>query len=347
LGQLPPIFTLDVFVSGPDAFIKRDNLRRVLDTPGSGILSHPVRGNVEVTVKAYSVRSTNNVIGKIDFSLTFETSSTVDEPTIGLATSSTLGNLADTVRGKIETIANNTYALPTDNNFVNEIFVVNKNAGTGLERISASINDLGVREIIDPLIKVIRDNRGLVSNPSSLFDRLKTIFRSASGLGNLNQYLSLINLVANIPSITGNTVRRNKRINAYGALVSAHQANALVGAYQTATAIDYDTVPDLEQAEALLSDAFNDVVEMPVARSVVTDPDIRADLLQMRSLAADLFDAKEQLAWKVENFDSVELGFAATTYRLYGSLNNLDLIKRLNPAINASQPEDILQVVGL
>ncbi len=347
LGQLPPIFTLDAFVSGPDAFIKRDNLRRVLDTPGSGILSHPVRGTVEVTAKAYSVRSTNTAIGRIDFSLTFETSSTVDEPTVGLATSSTLGNLADTARDTIETVANNTYALPTDNSFVDEMFDVNKDASDILERISASIDDLGVREIIDPLIKVVRDSRGLVSNPPSLFDLIKTIFRSVSGLGDLQHYLSLIETVLNIPSITGDTVRRNKRIAAYGALVSAYQVNALAGAYQAATAVDYDTVPDLEQAEALLGDAFSDVVEMPVAGSIVTDPDVNAGLLQMRSLVADLFDAKEQLVWKVETFDPVQLGFAATTYRLYGSLDNLDLIKRLNPSVNASNPEGAVQVVRL
>lgn len=347
LGQLPPIFTLDAFVSGPDAFVKRDNLRRALDTPGSGTLSHPVRGNIEVTAKAYSIRSTNTAIGRIDFSLTFETSSTVDEPTVGLATSSTLGNLADTIRDTIETVANDTYALPTDNSFVDEIFDVNVSASEGLKRISASIDDLGVREIIDPIIKVLGGNRGLVSNPSSLFDKLKTIFRSSSGLGDLSPYLSLIDEISSIPSINGDTVRRNKRINTYGALVSAYQVNALVGAYQSATAINYDTVPELEQSEALLGDAFNDVVEMPVAGSIVTDPDVRADLLQLRSLAADLFDAKEQLAWKVEVFDPVELGFAATTYRLYGSHDNLDLIKRLNPSINASNPGDTVQVVRL
>ncbi len=347
LGQLPPIFTLDAFVFGPDAFVQRDNLRRVLDEPGIGILSHPVRGNVEVTAKTYSVRSNNNAIGRIDFSLTFETSSTVDEPTIGLATSSTLGNLADIIRSNIETVANETYALPTDNSFVNELFLVNKNAAAGLERISASINDLGVREIIDPIIKIIRDNRGLVSNPSTMFDQIKTLFRSASGLGNLSQYLFLIELVADIPLINGDTIRRNKRIDAYGALVSAYQVDALVGAYQAATAIEYDTVPDLEEAESLLGDAFNDVVETPIVGSVVTDPDVVADLLQIRSLAADLFDVKEQLVWKVESFDPMELGFAANTYRIYGSLDNLDLVKRLNPAINASNPDRVIQVVRL
>lgn len=347
LGQLPPIFTLDAFVSGPDAFIKRDDLRRVLDTPGSGILSHPVRGNVEVTAKAYSVRSTNTAIGRIDFSLTFETSTIVDEPTVGLATPSTLGNLADTTRDVVETVANNTYALPTDNGFVDEIFGVNVGAGEGLGRISASIDDLNVREIIDPIIRTLTESRALVSNPASLFDLIKTVFRSVSGLGDLQHYLFLLETVLNIPSITGDTVRRNKRINAYGALVSSYQVNALIGAYQAATAVDYDTVPDLEQAEVLLSDAFNDVVEMPVAGSIVTDPDVAANLLQMRSLAADLFDEKEQLAWKVESFDPAEFGFAATTYRLYGSLDNLDLIKRLNPGVNASNPEGTIQVARL
>lgn len=347
LGQMPSIFTLDAFVSSPDAFVKRDNLRRVLDAPGSGILSHPVRGNVEVTAKAYSVRSANNAVGMSNFSLTFESVSAVDEPTVGLATSSTLGNLADTIRDNIEAEANNTYALPTDNAFVDEIFDVNVNASGALERISASIDDLSVREIIDPIISIVQDSRGLVSNPSSLFDNIKTIFRSTSGLGDLNTHLSLIDEVSAIPSITGDTVRRFKRINAYGALVSAYQANALIGAYQAATFADYDTVPELEKAEVLLSDAFSAVVETPVAASIVTDPDIRAGLLDMRSLVTDLFDEKEQLAWKVESFDPAAFGFAATTYRLYGSLDNLDLIARLNVGVNASNPEGAQQVVRL
>lgn len=347
LGQLPPIFTFDAFVFGPDALVKRDNLRRALDTSGSGVLSHPVRGNVEVTAKAYSVRSTNNAIGRIDFTLTFETSSTVDEPMVGLATSSTLGNLADTLRDTAETVANNIYELPTDNSFVDEIFDINVSASEGLERLSASIDDQDVRAIINPLIEILRDNRALVSNPASLFDQIKTIFRSVAGLGDLQHYLSLIETVFTIPSIADDTVRRNKRINAFGALVSAYQVNALVDAYQAATAVNFDTVPELEQAESLLSDVFSDVLETPVAASIALDPDVRADLLQIRSLATDIFDAKEQLAWKTEEFDPAQLGFAATTYRLYGSLDNLSLIVRLNPSINASNPIGTIQVVRL
>ncbi|MEE9159934.1 MAG: DNA circularization N-terminal domain-containing protein [Gammaproteobacteria bacterium] len=339
LGRLPQTFTFDAFVSGIDAFAKRDNLRRVLDTPGSGILSHPVRGNVEVTATSYSIRSTNNAVGRIDFFLTFAASSTVDEPTIGQATGSTLSDLSETIRTIVEQVALGRYLRPTDSGFLNELFGLNTDVAGFLDQISASISDGEVRESINPIINSILTDRGLPSNPETLFSNIQTIFRSASGLGDPNKYHNLLGEVQSlVPFIPENTSRRIRRVLSFGALGSSFQVNSLVGAYQAATAIDYDTVPELEQAEARLNDSFESVVENPIVESVVADPDIKADLLNMRSLAADIFDEKEQLAWKVEDFDPSGRGFAATTYRLYGNLDNLDLIARLNPSINASSP---------
>jgi hypothetical protein len=79
---------------------------------------------------------------------------------------------------------------------------------------------------------------------------------------------------------------------------------------------------------------------------VAEDPDVRKTVAELRVKANKVIDNKEQSVFRVVEIEPGMTSFALTTHRYYGSLDNLDLIKTLNPSVNWGNFDEPIQAVS-
>jgi len=179
--------------------------------------------------------------------------------------------------------------------------------------------------------------------PDDLFPQLESIYSQSAGIGDTNSWISSLESFPDVPVFAENIIRGVEQNNSFGTISSSLKVNSMLNGYHAAIRTAFDTVPELNLTESRLNSLFSDVVENAEINSIAINPDLKSRLLQMRVIAQSLFDEKEQKAWKVKPFNPIGRGFATTSYMLYESEEELDLIARLNPGANANHPEGLIE----
>lgn len=344
LGAFPPIFTLSAFVHGDDAFTKRDNLRRALDAPGRGDLIHPTRGRVLVTAKQYSISSNATAVGRINFQLTFDATEAIDAPQVSQSSEQEFAAQADTVRALVTEIALENYITPKDSPHSILLGSFLEEGMDGLQGVTNSIEDIEAKA--DPLTSItsiIKRPTAFLATPNDLFPQLESIYSQTAGIGSTDSWLSSLDSLPEVPVFASNIIRGVEQNKSFGTVSSVFQVNSLLNGYHSAIRTTFDTVPELNLIESRLNGLFSQVVENAGIHSIAIDPDLKARLLQTRVVAQSLFNEKEQKAWKVKPFNPIGRGLATTSYMLYESNAELDLIARLNPGVNANHPQGLIE----
>lgn len=72
LGEIPPTFNIRALIYGTIA--DRISFENILRTPGIGVLTHPIYGDVECVATNFTVTSSQTSIGEFIFNINFETS---------------------------------------------------------------------------------------------------------------------------------------------------------------------------------------------------------------------------------------------------------------------------------
>ena len=348
LGELPPIFDLDAFVHGDDVLARRNSLRRALNFGGIGELIHPTFGAVQVSVGPFSVTETETDAGVINFRLKFFTSAPVSAPVAGKPTAALTGDQADAGIASVESYVASQFESPPSTP------VSAAESQEKLEQISVSFVDAfsSVEGAVDEVAELVRDAgrladeaAALIQSPQILAARLVAVFNSARSIAGIFRFSSLFNFGSDDDVINPTTASRIERAKNRETLNNAVRVAALIGAHESASITNFLTTDDIEDATRELDLGFVAIIQTATSGNLPADQDIRADVFALRVSTNEVMIEKEQQAYGVEPFKIPLTSAPLLTYRLYGSLDNLDTIRGLNPGQNVSRYEKTAQVI--
>ena len=381
LGRIPTVFNISGFIFGDPGFSERDALKQALNEKGVGTLVHPVYGSVEVVAQPYTISSTMKRAGRFDFQMVFRTqesekdtftssfrrgggifgttispdqqnllttSSISARENSDFATTSQLAETSQDSRSVAGALMETLYIKPTDQEFYNNIAFTYQEGINKIRDVAETIEDAALRSLgLAGANRLLNDPPGFISNPEILFPELSALYRTISGAGAYKKWVEAGEDFTALFSFGSNTKRSRDKHRAYGSLVSGFQVNSLINAYQSAVTTGFNTVDELEEAEALLDAQFRSIIYNPIDDSIVSNEEqseLKTLMLEMRSTAKVIFTQKEQNTYKVVSYDPHGRSFLQTTYDLYESLENLALIANLNQDVNATSPRGLLQV---
>jgi prophage DNA circulation protein len=213
-GKISGIYTLQVEINETtSSAYKRaiKNLRKVLETEGLGVLSHPELGRKKV-VPTQSSRSANLLSenGLTSFTLTFMESDENKYPKSQQGNAGYLSRIYDTITGQ-----NESYFAGAIDGF-NGLIEKFNNLRDGIEEVTNDINDIvaTINGFADEVAAITNDISNfqnsltqLIQTPTNLSQRLNAIFGSLANItdnfGNL--FGSVYGKIKTVPPTTLNT----------------------------------------------------------------------------------------------------------------------------------------------
>jgi prophage DNA circulation protein len=361
LGLLPPRFTLECIVQDPDAIAKRNNLIGVLNLPGVGTLVHPIYGDIDVKSTTYTVSSSQNAIGEFRFTIPFERSEEVVTTTIAIETFPSVQDKAEECRETLDEVFEEVFVGPK----LPEELIKSAEQAENIydEILEASQGALNtVREKVSTFTRFVADSKSKVLTiaqlPFSMKDNLESLYSSALDIVNAprdlydmwNNLIDFGFLDLKLPVITES--RRTSEGNR-SALREHTRISALINSYEAGSNREYQTTDEINAARTELDTAYRRIMEeydddldsdnLPV---LAEDPDLRTAMASLRTGTMAVLNEKEQNAWRVVEIDPGQSSMALTSHRYYGNLDNLDIIRELNPDVNNASFEQAINAIG-
>lgn len=368
LGKIPARFTLDVIVHGD--INHRLRFETILQKPGLGTLSHPIYGNLTVMASTYSVSSDQTKIGEFRFAIIFEVSEANITPSVGAPSNSGVSSKTVTAQSYTMDALQNNYTPPTGidgyndvqettENWLDELndgikTIVNPvqdNVNTLTRKISdARRNILTVaqnaetfRTTLEDLYSSISDCTETPADLKGYWDRLigfNFISSTLSLYDNLSMDLDGSSVVPSSSNLKVDTVKRaalakNRRVieDSISYVTLINLAEALV--YQ-----DVETDRDIDNIRQRLNGLFDALMkDMPSLQASIdreseisVDDNTRSSMYDLRESLNNLLDQREANVWKTVDINSKgHTSIVLETYKRLGNIDDLDLIKALNP----------------
>jgi prophage DNA circulation protein len=305
LGQEAGVWSLELFVIGPNYFADRDALRDALTKPGPGELIHPYLGRKQVAVTDASMRETMDEGGMARFRCEFTQSAA---PTYPTATTQTWA----IVRGKViaaETVVNQSFAT---------------RAETWLDKASVWARQ-AAGYLSGGLQVLIVDVAGQYLPVGTLLGTITSL--SQAGLGLQSLIASPANFSAGLSGWMGNFVSlsesafgtggddRDKSLAAYAALAAAGSGFGLEPIAAAIYASPNDPVPAVRAA--VLSGVS--VYIAAINLRVLGGETLSADRALLLALAAEILILNRRLALIAEAYAASKMTWdsyqAAIIYR--------------------------------
>jgi prophage DNA circulation protein len=363
-GKIPPKFSLEAWISDPDAISKRIRLENAFDQPGRGWLVHPIYGGIFVMATTRDGELRQTELGLFRLNLNFEVSEaditvTKAEPTskyvAGIAVTKAMSDATDAFAAK--------YAATTGTaDTLSAVTFSTVPGGAERQRLATAVTatfeayKAAADETLDPDPDKLATFRNIIN---SNLAKVYTVVQKAEDMKQalVDTYTTLTNVVSaparlievwrslltfsfatpenltTVPEIRS-TIHRS---------IQEQQTHivALAGLTAALSDADYDTQTEVEAANAEFNNAFDQIVRegeaVPVPRELrasatplVEDPAVLASLLELKSVFTAVMQLKEQQAWKIGTSPLRRTSFKLLTYQHYGALDNLDTIFELN-----------------
>ena len=360
LGQLPPSFSIQAIIHGEDAIQRRFDLERVLNLPGLGDLVHPVYGNIKVKSTTFIVSSNQREIGRFNFTINFESSEENITVQPDISTNSAVSSAAEDARTSLFNAIEEDYLEPeipdTVDDSGNKLTEILEDVN---EEISSTVNAVqdNVSEFTQIINETLTDVFTIVQQGVKLKSALESVYGSALKVVNTPQslYEAWLNITnfgfADIRGKVNTTYRVNKENNS--SVMNEHtRVNALINLYEATVYRDFETDQDLQNAQDTLDELFTRLMrdfdeDIDTTLNVLAkDSDVRQKMSDLRTITRQVLEQKEKNVWKVVTINPGLSSMALTSYRYYESLDNLNLIKTLNPNINWSNANQEIQAVS-
>lgn len=342
LGKSPPVYSFSAFVHGDDVVEQSLKLMKALDQSGIGILVHPIYGRQEVKSEPYTRSSSENAFGEIEFSLTFSTSKENISLTIAAPTSANVSNLASTTRAlagaamKATLIINKAKrALETSQRVAQQVMkIVNGEVKSlaDLDPVALSVFDRALGTSLIDVYKTAITAEDFANTMTNFYDSVIAVNPPAKMLGlwsNLLDYET-----DRIPGETDTAIRIAEEQNTL-VLNNHTRVNALINYYEAIAFSSFNTDEEILNINESIANSFDSIFG-DNTNPLAGDYDLRQSVLEMKTALGDVLDLASENVFKIITINPGETTLALLSYRLYGSLDNLDILTQLNPTINPS-----------
>ncbi len=355
LGDAPPTFSISALVHGENADQERRRLILAMIEPGLGTLVHPIYGTLLVEAIDYSVKSSDKNIGIFEFTLNFGTS----EQSISLnpeeTTSNQVSEEAQQARVELDNSFVEAYEEPS---FIDSVVAVADEVNAIVDEVNDQIDAIvePIQEAVSEITTVVATTRRnvltVVRTANNLKNSLRAVYDSFLVIVNFPRELreawdeltnfdflspARVSSSSEQSAIIINSTKRNTakriQINNNNRLLADHtRVNALIGLIESTSNTNFTDEEQLQEARDLLESKFVLLVEEADRTSVVFNPVLRARINVLRNLSRQVLDSQLQNVWRVKEVQSGVTSLSILTHRYYGSLDSLDVIKRLNPS---------------
>lgn len=345
LGKLPSVYNLTCIVHGNDSLNNRFRLENALDDGGFGELVHPIYGALQVKVMGeYSITSNQRRVGEHTFTVTFGLSKDNIAPAVKSISNAEVTTEAFKNFDALNLALSDIYKVPSTGYNSHQAGETSYNR---IEKILLQLDiiseDLGIdiRATYRAFSIIQQKIYSLVDKPQELADAFRDIYIKFRSLANTPDelYHSFRALVSTIPSpLVPSTSVRAENKNNVDSINEYNDLAALNFLYEAAVYKEFKTDIDLGEAQQdltlLFYFFFQDTVDTSDQVLTLTQElPVRDAFSTFHNLFLRKFDEKEQLVWKTKEVDG-DSTTLLTAYDYFGNIDNLELIKELNPGIN-------------
>ncbi len=380
VGDLPPIFKVDMVVTGNDAIAKRNALVNRLNRVEGGVITLPHFGPNKVTHgSGVDVNTTDDAIGEIRITATFYRDSGAVFPEKAPPNSATVGALASDLRADLGTAFEKAYTIPKTKSSItsatDKILAISEKLAEVMDVSSSSPDAL---KKVNLAITTLRDSaQALTALPAELAAAVNDVFNNAAGLkvslDNLRDLAGFGSSGTPVSQITPDRVARQGNTNALDQLT---QINGVASAFEQASSTDWASTNELEGSRSGLDESFDTLFEnalgtdstganvsLLVSQTGLLDPTQRQDPdalslqadLAAQNLIIDTFNDIRTQTFRIlddaaQDVSTIVVASVPLTsapvlvYQLYGSLDRLQEFSNANSAgVNLSHFEgDVL-----
>lgn len=356
LGEIPPKFKVDAFVSGPDFADRASQLERALKESGKGTLTMPTFGSVSLFAMPYRKDASQQSVGEIHFELEFVRGETVSGPVQADSTTETVYTNGDAARVAIGNALEDKWIIPWN-------YATSLVAQFDLQQVLNSVVPLDT--IINNVTKftqvvgyiqlniaaAIQSGNGLkVTLVDNLFQTLSEGLDTGFGLtaildlANFGSYDNCPVYGADSddglwPQTTKSRVDSNtNRLN----ITNTTRLCALVNVYEIAASKTYGTVEEIEQTRTTIEQRYTQLMRNEVQSS----PTVRQAMKQLRIAALDVMQQKEQTAYRTTTItQNTPTSMFLLGYQLYANTDNTVTLRALNPGKSSCWAEGEMKVL--
>lgn len=355
LGRIPSKFSFEAFLHGSDVIDQSEDLIRALDTEGVGILIHPFYGRQEVKSTTWKRSSSETKLGEINFTLNFEKSRPNVSLTPTISTKSLAAFKANIARDSLGLAVEAIYAINKAQEVLTDVQAVTTlvmDVVSGKIKSLADINPATLAIFDRTLGTSLKDLYQASVDGQAFANNLKGFYESALAVSDpevqKDLWASLVDYESTREIGPVDTVKRADIENNIQVVVSHTQINALINSYESSSFFAYQTVDELNETKQFLEDSFNRIFRDSDRNPLISDNTLRSSLLDLRNTANDILDQAESNTFNIESIFPGETSLSLLVYDLYGNLDNIDIIRELNPNINHSQIKigDEVKVIG-
>ena len=346
LGQIPDRFSITAFVHGEDFIGDAKLLQSALNQEGVGTLFMPNFGSVEVYALPYTKDASQQSIGEIKFNLSFAVGRPAAAPDLSPVDAQQVYSKADNARQVIQDILAGKLNIPdvAANASVME-FDVNASIDNTLDKFKDILPTENLEKIQSKIkrmksimAQLIRDPASLASDmiggvptDAGIWQELSLGLTGGNGIVELLQAVLFGDSALNLSDINGDSgddipvwdattaqriARNNNRLN----IINSQRISALVGAYESAAAADYQTQSEVIDIREALESAhddlmLNDTIDSDIVQS---DDDVRSAVESVRLASLAVISQKEQETYVLSSLKvRAPSSVFVQTYNLY------------------------------
>jgi prophage DNA circulation protein len=384
LGTYAPVFSFPGIVSGDDFFERRGDLKEALDTPGLGILIHPVYGVVFVQPLKYNISSSQKRVGEFIFNMEFALSDSDISPTPlpqvpsvasfrALLTQNALNDALNAFRdinigGELLSAANAALSvLDVVQSGVNAVF----QPATSLFAAANS----AISNFRNKVFRIMQTGAGFKQAVTDLYSTIRALKSDPSELDRM--WRNMVNFgLSTTPDALGTradgsvnsisdtdpiTTVGTSRLESNKAIISEHtRITGLIGIFESIAFTDFQTTSQLEQAIQILNQKYNDYFENnnypksdnPALNtkeyaipSLANDPNVRTQMLELKTNVNTIVESQLANIWRITEISKMKTSMMLTSYKYYESVDNASIISSLNPNTNISNFNEPIKIV--
>lgn len=334
LGLSPRIYSITATITGDNYIASRDRFISVLEEGGTGILIHPLYGQIEnVVARSYTLVENMTELGDGRISIVFEISDDIGIPEQSENTLSLIEKANDDLTAAVadDIVENYTVTTSHTNSFTDATSKLDDMVDTITDKTSflqASADEINAfNQTLSDFSASITD---LVQAPQALADSINNLY---TGINNL--YPTAAATVEVLKGLFGfgdddtprneDTASRIERNLNDRIINQSNQTIALGSAYFNSAQIDYDTVTDIE--------VIADDLEIQYQKIIATDgltETTKDSLKNMRVQMQAFFNDQKLSARQLITVNTSLTSARLLAYKFYGSSDDGEQIAEIN-----------------
>jgi prophage DNA circulation protein len=362
LGEIPPKFKLDAFVTGEDFSDRATQLENALKEKGRGTLTMPVFGSVSLFALPYRKDASQQSVGEIRFELEFVRGEPVSGPVQAESTTETVYAAGDDARTAVGDALQDKWIIPWDyaTSFVSQFdlqtvlnsimpfdtIVSNVTKFTQvvgyiqLNIASAIQTAIGLKTtLVDNLFQTISEGLSSGLGFTSLLDLIG--FGSGSSLTSC-QINGATSTAGDVPLWPNTTTSRKDRNTNRLNMVNTVRVCALITGYEQLADKTYSTVEEIEQAREAIEEKHSELMRKDTSNGLLiqSTPTVRKAVEKLRIAALNTLKQKEQITYNTTVlYQKSAIPVFILAYQLYAEEGESITDKAI--ALRALNPEQL------